>query len=267
MKKAYLVVLATLVVTFLATTFVYAAVPHTIRFQGKVTDKAGSPLNGSYNITFRLYESETGGSPIWTEPQTNVAVNNGIFTALLGKVTPLDLPFSDAYWLSLAVGGDNEMAPRQQLTTVGYAIHAETAENFLSGSAGLVPKGAIMIFLGTSCPDETWEVAGELNGKFIVGSSGGYDGITHGKNTHNHTASTGAAGAHNHTNINGQLYTDAMTSQTVNVAGPGGYAVAQSHQHTIKGYTDNVIDHQHSVTVEDADNRPEFVTVLFCRKK
>lgn len=261
MKQKHLIFFAVLAASFLLTSFVYAAVPHLIRFQGKVTDKAGAPLNGSYNITFRLYDAETGGQLKWNETQSGVPVNNGIFTVLLGNVTSLNLAFDAPYWLSIEVGSDGEMTPRQAITSVGYAIHAETAENFLSGSAGLVPSGAIILWTGASCPSGYSRV-GELDGKFIVGgamynaNAGGNEKHTHGGalgsgvtgNESSHTHSTGAGGA--------------QVAWGASRGGAGDQSDASNgyHTHAVGGGS------AHSHTIPDADSRPPFATVLFCRK-
>lgn len=265
MKKRYSVLFAALAVILLATTFVHAAVPHLIRFQGKVTDKAGGPLNGSYNITFRVYDAVTGGTLKWSETQSAIPVNNGIFTVLLGNATQpngMDLPFSAPYWLSMEVNSDGEMAPRQQLSSVGYAIHAETAENFLGGSAGLVPAGAIILWTGANCP-EGYERVGELDGKFIAGAKTNElpNFNAGGSNTHNHSGATGSAGNHSHSVSGSTSQADAPSGAS---GGDGQFARYQ-HTHSFSGSTDPVGAHTH--TLNDVDNRPIFATVLFCRKK
>ncbi len=106
----------------------YAAVPHLINYQGRLTDTAGVPLNGSYAITFRIYNAETAGAMLWEETQASVVVQKGIFSVLLGSVTNLGLAFDIPYFLEIKVGNE-VMAPRQRITSAGYAIRAETAEN------------------------------------------------------------------------------------------------------------------------------------------
>lgn len=250
MKRTYLIILTTLAMTFLMTTFVYAVVPHLIRFQGKVTDKSGAPLTGSYNITFRVYNAEAGGTLKWSETQTAVPVNNGIFTVLLGNVTPLDLPFDESYWLSMEVNNDGEMAPRQQLSSVGYAIHAETAERFIESS--VIPSGAIILWTGTNCPAGYTRVA-ELDGRFIVGGAT-YNPAAGGSNTHTHTVPS-----HTHS-FSGRAAGD---NETKTEAGGGGgttYA-ADSHGHSYSGNTGFW-----SGATDAGDSRPPFATILFCKK-
>jgi hypothetical protein len=169
MKRSIIVVTA-LLVSFLLTTCLFAEVPHLIRFQGKVTDKEGAPLNGAYNITFRIYNSESSGTLIWSETQSAVLVNNGIFTVLLGNVSALDLPFDESYWLSMEVNDDGEMQPRQRITSVGYAIHAEVADSI--ANVAIIPQGAIIIWRGTSCP-AGYSPVNDLKGKFLMAKGEG----------------------------------------------------------------------------------------------
>jgi len=54
-------------------------VPKLISYQGVLTDASGTVVpDGNYNLTFKLYDVATGGTPLWTEVQS-VAVSKGIF--------------------------------------------------------------------------------------------------------------------------------------------------------------------------------------------
>ncbi len=256
MKKRYSAIFVALAVILFATTFVHAAVPHLIRFQGKVTDKAGAPLNGSYNITFRVYDAVTGGTLKWSETQSAIPVNNGIFTALLGNATQpngMDLPFSAPYWLSMEVNSDGEMAPRQQLSSVGYAIHAETAETFLGGSAGIDPAGAILLWTGANCP-QGYSRATEFDGKFIV-SGATYNAAAGGNEKHKHIAGTYATSSHSHS----------IEATTANeYAGGGTIPFIGTHNHG--GVTGSAGAGPISGESGEADLRPPFAIIIFCKK-
>ena len=106
----------------------YAAVPHLIRYQGQVADSQGVPLEGPYRLTFRLYDAATAGAKLWEELQPNIPLTTGHFSVLLGQVTPLTLDWSQSLWLSVQVGTEPELSPRQQITSVPLAIRAERAE-------------------------------------------------------------------------------------------------------------------------------------------
>ena len=102
-----------------------AAIPPTINYQGYLTNSSSVPVNATVSLTFRLYAAATGGAASWTETQPAVTVANGNFNVTLGTVTSFDaLEFDVPYWLSVAVNSDAEMAPRQPLSSVPYAVVA-----------------------------------------------------------------------------------------------------------------------------------------------
>jgi hypothetical protein len=78
----------------------------------------------TYQLTFKLYNATTGGTALWQETQDNVEVASGIYTATLGTVNPLNIPFNETYYLGVTVGPSSgtEMLPRIQLTTAPYAL-------------------------------------------------------------------------------------------------------------------------------------------------
>ncbi|MBN1484739.1 MAG: hypothetical protein JXA37_08450 [Chloroflexia bacterium] len=94
-------------------------------YQGQLTDPAGAPVpNGTYEMVFRLYGEvdDAVGTELWSETQ-NVAVNDGLFNVSLGEVNPIPVStFSQQLWLGVAVDGDEEMTPRQELQGAPYAM-------------------------------------------------------------------------------------------------------------------------------------------------
>jgi len=90
--------------------------------QGILKKSSGDAVaDGSYNLTFKLYTVETGGSAIWTEVQNDVDVVSGIYSTVLGNGTPLNVAFNQPYYLGVTVGS-TEMTPRIQLTSAPYAL-------------------------------------------------------------------------------------------------------------------------------------------------
>jgi hypothetical protein len=135
MRIKNLIITAFLLIScLLLTSSAFSAVPHLVRYQGYLTDTQNSPLNGSYNLTFRIYSSVSTGGLLWNETQSGVQVTNGSFTVLLGQVTPLDLTFDSDCWISIEVNSDGEMAPRQRITSVPFAYRADSVGGIVANS-------------------------------------------------------------------------------------------------------------------------------------
>ena len=145
MRCCWLLLSAVLVI-LLACPSGLAQIPKTISYQGVLTDAGGTPVaDATYNLTLKLYAAATGGSPLWTEAQS-APTSKGIFSVVLGTVTPLDLAFDKPYWLGIAVGGAAEMTPRVRLTSSPYSFHSLNADtagwvNVDFGAGGSVACG------------------------------------------------------------------------------------------------------------------------------
>jgi len=114
--------LMTLGVLALVTACGTGALERTMLYQGRLTNATGTPINGTRDITFRLYTTETGGSSIWQETHNGVQVNNGLFQVVLGETNPLDeANFHQPLWLEVVVAGQT-LSPRQPLQGVPYAF-------------------------------------------------------------------------------------------------------------------------------------------------
>lgn len=112
-----------------------AEVPQLINYQGNLTDIDGNPVpNGSYQITFTIYDTPTGNPGIWNSGSQAVSVANGVFTYQLGTVNvlPDDLFTDTTRWLGIRVGIDPEMTPRIKLTSQPYAYHALRSDSALT---------------------------------------------------------------------------------------------------------------------------------------
>lgn len=103
-----------------------------LQYQGRLLDPVNGQAkpDGAYAFAFRIYNTATGGAPLWTESKS-VNVNKGLFTTLLGDITPLDSAIftGQELYLGVTVGTDPEAAPRQRLAHVAYAVYAEKAAN------------------------------------------------------------------------------------------------------------------------------------------
>jgi hypothetical protein len=149
-KMLWRLAVIAIVVTFLASIGIVwlgganqdsAGVPHLLSYQGVLADHLGDPVpDGTYQMTFCIYENATGGSALWFETRT-VQVTDGRFSLLLGSVTPIppDVFLNGSErWLGVQVESDAEMTPRQRLASVAYAYVAEYTRNPLAPGQGLV---------------------------------------------------------------------------------------------------------------------------------
>jgi len=97
-------------------------------------------------VVFNLYTSATGGASLGAVTNSNVTVSSGLLTTtidgnrLIGDFTNPPMPLPSPAWLELAVATNGAnvfttLTPRQQLTSVPYALSALTASNL----AGALP--------------------------------------------------------------------------------------------------------------------------------
>jgi len=119
----------TLVIALLAFAGAAADIPRTLSYQGVLRDGEGLLVEGSHDITFSIYEAQVGAPAIWSETQT-LPVEAGIFNAILGVNIPLDMAFDDPYWLGIAIDGEDELAPKVELTSSAYALNAQRLEGY-----------------------------------------------------------------------------------------------------------------------------------------
>src|SRR3989339_472988 len=100
-----------------------SAIPQTFSVHGKLENNAGSPLEGTYNMSFNIYTTYTGGSASWTLSNQDVTTDsNGIYNIVL---TNVNLDFGSQYYLGVTVGNDSEMSPRINLSSSPYAFEAQ----------------------------------------------------------------------------------------------------------------------------------------------
>jgi len=128
------------VVLLIVLTFVsavtYAAVPNQINYQGFLTDADGNPADGTYNISFAIYNTPEGVTSLWGESR-EVTVTNGIYNVILGQGIPIEPNILDGdgnLYLGVTVEGDAEMLPRQKLTATAFSLKAAKADSVSNGA-------------------------------------------------------------------------------------------------------------------------------------
>jgi hypothetical protein len=102
--------------------------PGRMTYQGHLLDETGNPVpDGSYAMTFALYDAPSAGNLLWGAETHTVDVDDGYFTALLGRDDPIEAGDLDTNtYLEITVGGET-MTPRHRLTSVAFALVAQQA--------------------------------------------------------------------------------------------------------------------------------------------
>lgn len=125
--------------------------PKLVNYQGRLTDELGHPVDGTVTMVFTIYGSDTGSDLLWQETHSNVQVEDGLFTVLLGAgdvPTSLDDEiFSSAErWLGVKVGSQAEISPRTRLVSVPYSQRVSTVDQADAG----VLTGSLQLEQGLS---------------------------------------------------------------------------------------------------------------------
>ncbi|GMV43093.1 MAG: hypothetical protein AMXMBFR64_48090 [Myxococcales bacterium] len=111
---------------FVATPAVAAPVPPYSRIQARVDTAGGSPAAGTYDLTVRLFTAQTGGTKLHEQVFAGVAVTGGLMDVVLGPLDQGALGAAGTAWVEAQFGSEPPL-PRQQVTPVPYALHAEGA--------------------------------------------------------------------------------------------------------------------------------------------
>ncbi len=171
--------IALIVILLAGATSASAAPPSTLGYQGRLATAGGQAVSGSLSIAFRLYNTASGGSAVWSEVQPAVVVDGGNFAVELGQVTPLPgTIWGQQLFLGVQIAGDSEMLPRPPLTASPYALRAAaTMQRTIVVSAPGTPaeNGAALLAAVAQITDATAAspVAVEIDaGTFDLGTVG-----------------------------------------------------------------------------------------------
>jgi hypothetical protein len=143
-------------------------------YQGRLTDASGNPLNGQYNFVYSLYNDSSTGDLVYTETESNVTVENGLFSSVIGPETiaaglaPEDL--AQPLWLEVQVGNGTiteTLTPRQKLYGAPYAMTlmpGAVVSQTISTDLGLPLKAMLNV--------ENHETSNPLPALRVVGQKG-----------------------------------------------------------------------------------------------
>ncbi len=191
---------------FIPPTAALAAGPNMVHYQGYLTDDGGIPVTTPVALMFKIYDTDNGGTPLWTEDQGNVTPINGVFNVMLGSVTALtpDLFAGGPRWLETVVD-NTALTPRRQFLSVPYAMHAAVADSALTGGGG---------------GDSVWQTSGNnvyrLLGNIGVGTSNPTSHLTISRDSQaqNHQLELRNVGSIQQPNYDGIVFTQGSSGQT-----------------------------------------------------
>lgn len=109
-----------------------SGIPYVFAFQGIISEKDGSAIpDGSYDISFALYDVKEGGTPLWREDHSALEIKNGVISVLIGKKNinnPISVIFDRKYFLDITINTDLIIRQRIELGTAAYSLGSEFAE-------------------------------------------------------------------------------------------------------------------------------------------
>ena len=147
-------------------------------YQGQLRD-GGTNANGTFTMTFRLFDAAGGGSQIGSDVTTSATLMHGLFTVNLDfGVNAFN---GSARWLDITVQ-DETLAPRVQVLPSPYSLYSVSANSAanLSGGTwnaaagnyegrtnvfGIFNNGSVMLGMSSdgSMINGNFEVTGDLN--------------------------------------------------------------------------------------------------------
>jgi hypothetical protein len=174
-------------------------VPQSFTQQGRVLNLDGTPATGALGITFRIYDSLSATTAIWTETES-LMLTDGYFSVQLGATNPFssstalanDLAAGASLFLGVQVQSDSEATPREQIASIPFALIAQDAIGDLNVHS--------LIVAGITVVDEGGNLGGTVGNVGPSGTNGvtgaiGGTGPTGPKGVTGPTGPTGPSGA------------------------------------------------------------------------
>ncbi len=127
------------------------AFPGRLGFSGRLADAGGTAISGTETITFHIYDTETGGSPLWSETQT-VSLTGGYFDVALGELSAIESVPSGRLFVEMEIAGET-LSPRQEILPTFAAhrarstVHVDSALVSVSSSANTTGRVGHLRFI------------------------------------------------------------------------------------------------------------------------
>jgi hypothetical protein len=142
MKKVLL-----LICLIVATNILLAQAPQGVNYQTVVRNSAGVAIeNQSVSIRFTVLQNSVNGTAVYVERHTATTSSLGLVNLVIGQGSATQGSFNNIDWatgpyfiqteVDIAGGSNYVVAGTQQLMSVPYALHAQTAESLVGGGNG-----------------------------------------------------------------------------------------------------------------------------------
>jgi hypothetical protein len=133
--------------------------PGLVNYKGRLTDPLDNPVAGPVNVTFTLWDAETGGTQLgagFSDTDSVTPNADAIYDTLIGDdggpLIPISVFKNDSVWLNVNVGGE-DLAPRTRLTPIGAALHADDADTVDGLDASAFIKGSASAYVVVETTD------------------------------------------------------------------------------------------------------------------
>ncbi len=159
----------------------FGAIPPSINYQGRLTNAEGAPVNDTVDLVFDICADSLCSRPLWEESQTGVIVTGGLFSVLLGSITPIppSVFSGSGRWLSISKDGVTA-GRRLQMVSVPYAYRTLLADTayYAKSVAGTDCFDCDVVFVNAVGPDSVISTSGTaLLGKASGSSASVLSGI------------------------------------------------------------------------------------------
>lgn len=129
-RRVFAISLLVLVLVCISTQ-VISAQTSAFTYQGKLNDN-NAPVNGNFDLEFRLFDVSSGGSALATIQRLNVVVTNGVFSVQLdfgANAFNSSTRFLEIAVRPAGVGSFTTITPRQPFTSTPYSVRSLSANN------------------------------------------------------------------------------------------------------------------------------------------
>lgn len=120
-----------------------APVDRRLNVQGTLATSAGAPAPSPVDLRLDLFLAETGGASQFGQDFPSTTVSGGLFDVVLGPLPATLVATAPELWLQTTAAG--QILPRQRLSTVATALHAEhaNAADLATAAQGLACSGCV----------------------------------------------------------------------------------------------------------------------------